>query len=1244
MFQLFKDWVMRLGTLWNVRMVEDQGNRAYSAYFSEQIDKAKDAFEEGATEEAHLIWRMMRARFPDLIVTSEAALNLFIDFGNFDEAEALIQEGRKRYPRHRVVFAAASARLAFRRGDLVEALRRCEVWRKTGLDQPDCYILAAKCLSGLDRHDDAEAMSGQGVAIHPNDLNLHVQFALHAVRRHDRSAALQRWQMISSRFAYPAGPLGQAECLREMGRFEEAEAILTDSCERFPMEPRLLAEKAHLATAAGEFEHAAQRWKDVVWRFPYFAPAYTSGAVALRKVGKSEQADELLGVGVTRIRNDLAVHREYAQCAERSGEWLVAAERWAQARQLFPDCAEAREREAAACISAERSHQTNGTPPPESEPEDNVEAAPVIEPVSNADRELDCLEQCRKTRDLVTARGVASRLAAGAVTEPHIIERASLILEELGLLDAAAEVIDQAILRHPDHLWIAVRHAAIAAMRGDANASALRWSHVHHTWPDDAIGLLGLAALRFSQGDHDTAARLYGDAASRFPDNVWAADGVASIAIAKQDWALAATLWRDLLARFPDHSHALERQNFVESKLRGATLRSAAESSQERGNLIEAIARWQAVVDEYPDDVDAYLRIALLNRVLGWPRRAVNALLEAVDRFPDHIQARLELLQVAQDDGDIDLTLRTLSWFRDRPRDEQIGKQTNKALERLLGLVPDFQAFQKAALLAMSDPDDGSSGVMRIFIGEVASAWPDRLEWIKRVCDQAVARPEIERSQLPRLSSCISLLDMIASSPDLSGTKGIARDIGFRAISLSQSNDDLTIEPSRRQAMALLEYLNGFVGDRLMRRYQADILNTGAIWFGDLFGPVAPVFSGCLYYAPPKAFTYRFVINGSGYWLITGLAAQAYPIIAVYDEAREVLLYDGSDTSDGLRGFLGREVHDIRAVASGGTATEIIQPRVVLVSGFGNYAHFMWNELPAMLELERWPMTKIDEIIAVFEPFGSFSQVIRWPAAPPVRMLSDPALGADGRFHEALLFTPGSTIVSTEARERLREVCASNAAGTIPDGRGVFTLWISLRRMYRHATNMTALLTEVVRRLEASALTADILLDGFSPPFDLAVGNRYNTEYYLHHQKIVESEAQNIVAELAPACNHVRIVDTTWATLPTAITIAARADFYICHHGTQQHKIAWMYDIPGLIHANVEISSRNPHGDWVQAQCGSPVRPEYIPARFIGRSLTDNERQDMPDFEDYKFVEIELCADFVFSRIQAAHQVWLGRQ
>src|ERR1019366_3714233 len=174
---------------------------------------------------------------PKLSMTSEDALNLLIDLARFDQAELMIHEGRRRHPWHRAIYAAASARIAYGRGDLEEALRRCETVRRKFPRLAAGYTIATVCFAGLDRPDDAEAMIGQAARKFPRDFDIVVAYARHAVRRKDWPEALRRWEDMRNRFDNFLGPLGMAQSLREMGHFAEAKELASKVCEDAPRVP-----------------------------------------------------------------------------------------------------------------------------------------------------------------------------------------------------------------------------------------------------------------------------------------------------------------------------------------------------------------------------------------------------------------------------------------------------------------------------------------------------------------------------------------------------------------------------------------------------------------------------------------------------------------------------------------------------------------------------------------------------------------------------------------------------------------------------------------------------------------------------------------------------------------------------------------------------------------------------------------------------------------------------------------------
>jgi tetratricopeptide (TPR) repeat protein len=354
LFQALRTWLDRQRAFRDLRSAENRHGIDFRPHFVIQIDLARRALKQGDRPQAVEIWRQMRARFPGLSATSEDGLSLALDLGYYDEAEAMLREGHRYQPDRKALFAMGLARVAYRRGDSEEAVRRCMTLLRTFPAMADGYHIAATCLTGLGRHEEADAMLERGVSNLPADFSINARYARQAMQRHAWPEALRRWGLMRGRFENPAVPLGSAECLREMGHLAEAEEMLTETSTHYGESNGLMAELANLASARGDLEEAVRCWKNAVRLFPSFAIAYTKGAEAMRKVGREAEADELLCLAVKRIKTNLALHLEHARSAHRRRDWAGAAERWRLVRDRFPDCVEAEQQEMKALTAAER--------------------------------------------------------------------------------------------------------------------------------------------------------------------------------------------------------------------------------------------------------------------------------------------------------------------------------------------------------------------------------------------------------------------------------------------------------------------------------------------------------------------------------------------------------------------------------------------------------------------------------------------------------------------------------------------------------------------------------------------------------------------------------------------------------------------------------------------------------------------------------------------------------------------------
>ncbi len=352
MFNALRAWFEQRRVLRELRGETTSGGAEFTRYFRERIDEAVEEFRCGNKQRARLIWDEMYAAYPYPALFSIPALRLLLDLECFDEADALMQQGLKRFPGN-PHFAIGRARIAYRRGNLEQALQYAAALRRR-FHRSDGYTVAAACLEDLGRHDKADAMLRQAMRKFPENFEPVESYARYAVRRGDWNEARKRWQTVEKRFGESVlGLIGAAECLRELGQYDEAEEKTTEACRRFPKTPWAFVEHATVAFARKDHDEAIRRWKALQKDFPHFPLGYLRGAAEARRAGQDSEADKMLGLGAERLRMNFEINLAYARNASRAGDWAAAAERWAVVAERFPTCTEARERAAEASAAVQ---------------------------------------------------------------------------------------------------------------------------------------------------------------------------------------------------------------------------------------------------------------------------------------------------------------------------------------------------------------------------------------------------------------------------------------------------------------------------------------------------------------------------------------------------------------------------------------------------------------------------------------------------------------------------------------------------------------------------------------------------------------------------------------------------------------------------------------------------------------------------------------------------------------------------
>jgi hypothetical protein len=428
------------------------------------------------------------------------------------------------------------------------------------------------------------------------------------------------------------------------------------------------------------------------------------------------------------------------------------------------------------------------------------------------------------------------------------------------------------------------------------------------------------------------------------------------------------------------------------------------------------------------------------------------------------------------------------------------------------------------------------------------------------------------------------------------------------------------------QAAPLLAGLNRFLHPRRLRQYQSAIFDRGHFVIRDPRDGQERICDGTLF-APMKAFAWRFPAPAGDLWLISSGPDRGYEIDGVYDPARRCLaLPSGHDSAVAI--FL---VRHIRAVADAPCGKG---QRAKLVLGHPNFAHFLWNEMPALLELESRTASGIAGILLAHEPILPFEKLFDWALAPLVSPITREAShGHRARFHAGALFAAGSTRINLAARERVTQRCRNAAAEVPMPEPGVVRLWLSLRALYRHPVNQIETFVALLRGLSRCGPRFEVLLDGYSLQQDIEVPGRYDIDRERGNRAEVIVMARDLVARCRGWVGGPALIDITGCGIVESIAYAATAQYYICHHGTQQHKIGWLHAVPGLIHASPSIVATQPAG-WVADQCEGALLPAYLPNHFVSEAKTENERPGQPYFADYCFNDPKIAADAMIAALR----------
>jgi tetratricopeptide (TPR) repeat protein len=538
--------------------------------------------------------------------------------GQYEQADATIRAAQDAFPDD-VDVSFTCGLFAFGRRDWPEAQRRWTDMRARFPEHPAGYTFGARSFSEAGDADVAEDLIEQALLAFPRDGGVLCAWAELPMRRQDWVAAIQRWAVMRERLPHQIeGYLRGAAALRAAQRCGEAESLLQDAMEQFPDNATPVVDHAQIALDRRDWPEAQLRCEALRSRHPGHPFGYTSGALALQASGDVVAADDIMDQAVRSVPADVEVLSTWADRAMRRRDWEVAIERWATMRDRLPNHILGYLQGAAALREAQRDAEADRLL------RDTTQRFPA-----NLEAAVDFARIAHTQRRWPDADTRWALLQARFPGNPVGWCGAALSAREAGQTDEEDRILRATVQRFPDEYGVAAEFALHPMRAQDWPEMLRRWQQVKSRFPAlpacDAFIALALRQM----GRVDEAAAVLTAAMERFPGDLHPLMEAARLAQHNRDWPQALDRWNAVRQASPESYDALLMTALALRELR---------------RFDEADAVLKQAMERFPAEVRGFFDFGMVALIGNDPAAAFARLRDALQRFPNDIRIRNQML------------------------------------------------------------------------------------------------------------------------------------------------------------------------------------------------------------------------------------------------------------------------------------------------------------------------------------------------------------------------------------------------------------------------------------------------------------------------------------------------------------------------------------------------------------------------------------------------------------------------
>ena len=429
--------------------------------------------------------------------------------------------------------------------------------------------------------------------------------------------------------------------------------------------------------------------------------------------------------------------------------------------------------------------------------------------------------------------------------------------------------------------------------------------------------------------------------------------------------------------------------------------------------------------------------------------------------------------------------------------------------------------------------------------------------------------------------------------------------------------------------------------DRLTRDYQLRLLESGTLKAVSPFTGTEIQIINSYMFGEQMVF-YRFRDVRPVFMIVSDLGA-GFPVTAVVLPKDRVLVRLGTS----VWGPQSEHLEKLTATLHHPPEVQGSTPARIAVTGDHNFAHHAWNQLGGIQAIiDNGLLGQVDKIVVTSEPLGRLDEI--FPEIAGKALCRIPYRDIDNlRTPNALFIMPAGTLLANGVRDRvlqfatrklsptgiswLQSVASLKANGCAP------LFWISVRTRNRTATNQVSLLAAVIEGLARSFERCGFILDGHSLPMD----EQTNPDVYSDQIERIVSDDKEVIRQLKQLMidrNIYRknLIEAVGLPVLDSIYLGQFAEFYVCHHGTVQHKIGWFHRKPGVVHANSSFL-RDSTAAWVAAQSEHAIEPAYLkPEWVVDLEPVDDSGLYGMHRQNYLVRDVGAAAQFVVEQARLA--------